>query len=182
MTRILPESTMEDLCAASMTSQKLAEGVRRSTKAQREPFILSDCIRGFESIFAKEDFDILPEHRQWDHAIELILGSEPKLLKVYPLSLVEQKELNIFLEKNLCTRQIHLSKSPITAPVFFIKKKDSSLRLVQDYCTLNSMTVRNKYPLPLISELVSQLCRARYFTKLDIHWGFNNICIKPGDE
>ena len=182
MTRILPESTTEDLRAASMTSQKLAEGVRRSTKAQREPFILPDCIRGFESIFAKKDFDILPEHRQWDYAIELIPGSEPKSLKVYPLSLVEQKELNIFLEENLCTRQIHLSKSPITAPVFFIKKKDSSLRLVQDYCTLNSMTVKNKYSLPLISELVSQLCGARYFTKLDIHWGFNNICIKPGDE
>jgi len=44
------------------------------------------------------------------------------------------------------------------------------------------MTVKNKYPLPLISELVSQLCRARYFTKLDVHWGFNNVCIKPRDE
>jgi len=44
------------------------------------------------------------------------------------------------------------------------------------------MTVKNKYSLPLISELVSQLCGARYFTKLDVHWGFNNVCIKPGDE
>jgi len=70
----------------------------------------------------------------------------------------------------------------MAAPVFFIKKKDSSLRLVQDYRALNSMTVKNKYPLPLISELVSQLCRARYFTKLDVCWGFNNVCIKPGDE
>jgi len=69
---------------------------------------------------------------------------------------------------------------PIT--VFFIKKKDSSLRLVQDYCTLNAMTVKNRYPLPLISELVSQLRRAKYFTKLDVQWGFNNVHIKPGDE
>jgi len=44
------------------------------------------------------------------------------------------------------------------------------------------MMVKNKYPLPLISELVSQLCRARYFTKLDVRWGFNNIRIKPRDE
>ena len=44
------------------------------------------------------------------------------------------------------------------------------------------MTIKNKYPLPLISELMSQLRRARYFTKLDVRWGFNNICIKPGDE
>jgi len=70
----------------------------------------------------------------------------------------------------------------MAAPVFFIKKKDSSLQLVQDYRALNSMTVKNKYPLPLISELVSQLHRARYFTKLDVRWGFNNVRIKPGDE
>jgi len=66
--------------------------------------------------------------------------------------------------------------------MFFIKKKDSSLRLVQDYCALNAMTVKNRYPLPLISELVSQLRRAKYFTKLDVQWGFNNVHIKPGDE
>jgi len=66
--------------------------------------------------------------------------------------------------------------------VFFIKKKDGSLYLVQDYRALNAVTVKNKYPLPLISELISQLCGARYFTKLDVHWGFNNVHIKPGDE
>jgi len=70
----------------------------------------------------------------------------------------------------------------MAAPVFFIKKKDGSLRLVQDYRALNAVTVKNKYPLPLISELVSQLCRAQYFTKLDVRWGFNNIRIKPGNE
>jgi len=70
----------------------------------------------------------------------------------------------------------------MAAPVFFIKKKDGSLRLVQDYRTLNAVTVKNRYPLPLISELVSQLRGARYFTKLDVRWGFNNVRIKPGDE
>jgi len=182
MTRILPDSTREDLCAASMTSQKLAEGARRSVEARKEPFIPPDCVRGFESIFAKEDFDVLPEHRQWDHAIKLILGVEPKSSKVYPLSPVEQKELDSFLEENLRTGRICPSKSPMAAPVFFIKKKDGSLRLVQDYQALNSMTVKNKYPLPLISKLMSQLRGARYFTKLDVRWGFNNICIKPRDE
>jgi len=87
-----------------------------------------------------------------------------------------------FLKENLYTGQIYFSKSLMAALVFFIKKKDGLLWLVQDYCAFNSMMVKNKYPLPLISELVSQLCRARYFTKLNICWGFNNICIKPGDE
>ena len=120
-------------------------------------------------MFAKEDFDVLLEHKQWDHAIELIPGSEPKSSKVYPLSLVKQKELDSFLEENLRTGRIHPSKSPMAAPVFFIKKKDGSLWLVQDYRALNSIIVKNKYPLLLISELVSQLRRARYFTKLDVH-------------
>jgi len=66
--------------------------------------------------------------------------------------------------------------------VFFIKKKDGSLWLVQDYRILNAVTVKNRYPLPLISELVSQLHRARYFTKLDVRWGFNNVRIKPRNE
>jgi len=75
MTRILLDSTVEDLRAASTTSQKLAEGACRFAEAWKEPFVSPDCIRGFESVFAKEDFDILPEHRQWDHAIELIPSS-----------------------------------------------------------------------------------------------------------
>jgi len=66
--------------------------------------------------------------------------------------------------------------------MFFIKKKDGSLRLVQDYYAPNTVTVKNRYLLPLISELVSQLRRAKYFTKLDVCWGFNNVRIKPGDE
>jgi len=133
MTRILLDSIAEDLRTASTTSQKLAEGAHQSAETWKEPFVLPDCVRGFESIFAKEDFDVLPEHRQWDHAIELILGSEPKSSKVYLLSPVEQKELDFFLEENLHTGRIHPSKSPMAAPVFFIKKKDGSLQLVQDY-------------------------------------------------
>jgi len=136
----------------------------------------------FRSVFAKEDFDILLEYHKWDHVIELIPGAEPKLLKVYSLSLLEQAKLDAFLEENLRTGRIQPSKSPIAALVFFIKKKDGLLRLVQDYHALNAITVKNKYPLPLISELVSQLRGARYFTKLDVCWGFNNVCIKPGDE
>jgi len=66
--------------------------------------------------------------------------------------------------------------------MFFIKKKDGLLHLVQDYHALNAVTVKNRYPLLLISELVSQLHGAWYFTKLDVCWGFNNVHIKPRDE
>jgi len=144
VTRLLLESTAADLHATSAISQKLAEGAHRASESQKGLFTLPGCARGFESVFAKEDFDILPEHRQWDHAIELVPGSAPKLLKVYPLSPVKQKELDSFLEENLCTGRIRPSKSPMATLVFFIKKKDGSLWLVQDYRALNSMTVKNK--------------------------------------
>ena len=104
MMRLFPEPATEDLRATSMISQKLAEGACRASETQKRLLTLPDCAKGFESVFAKEDFNILLEHRQWDHAIKLILGSEPKLSKVYPLSLVEQKELDSFLEENLHTR------------------------------------------------------------------------------
>ena len=146
---------VENLCATSTISQKLAEGARRASETQKGLFPLPDYAKGFKLVFAKEDFDILLDHRQWDYAIELVLGSEPKSLKVYPLSSVKQKELDSFLEENLHTGRIRSSKSPMAAPVFFIKKKDGSLQLVQDYWALNSMMVKNKYSLPLISELIS---------------------------
>jgi len=130
----------------------------------------------------EEGFAKLPNRKPWDHAIELVPGAEAKGCKVYPISVVEQSELDHFLTENLETGHIRPSKSPMASPVFFIKKKDSSLRLVQDYWMLNDMTVKNKYPLPLISKLVNQLRGAKYFTKLDIRWGFNNVQIKEGDE
>jgi len=103
MTRILPEPAAEDLHATSMISQKLVEGACQAPEARKGLLTLPACVKGFKSVFAKEDFDILLEHRQWDHAIELVLGSEPKSSKVYPLSPVEQKELDSFLEENLHT-------------------------------------------------------------------------------
>ncbi|KDR65950.1 hypothetical protein GALMADRAFT_24820, partial [Galerina marginata CBS 339.88] len=94
----------------------------------------------------------------------------------------EQKELDTFIKENLDLGRIHPSASPMASPVFFIKKKDGFLHLVQDYHVLNAMTVKNKYPLPLISELINKLQSAKYFTKLDVCWGFDNVRMKEGDE
>src|SRR6201999_1800136 len=104
------------------------------------------------------------------------------LTKLYPMSPSEQVELNKFLDENLKSGHICPSKSPMASPVFFIKKMDGSLRFVQDYCKLNVMTIQNCYPLPLTPDLMNRLQGAKYFTKLDVHWGYNNICICEGDE
>ena len=70
----------------------------------------------------------------------------------------------------------------MVSPFFFIKKKDGTLRPVQDYRKLDEMTVKNRYPLPLIQELIDKLKQSRYFTKMDVRWGYNNIQIAEGDE
>ena len=124
---------------------------------------------------SKKSFDVLPEWKVWDHAIELEPGTKPSNCKVYPLSPKEQDELDMFLEENLQRGYIWPSKSLMASPIFFIKK-DRALQLVQDYQALNAMTVKNQYPIPLISELMNQLWGTKYFTKLDIWWGYNKVC------
>src|ERR1700744_3072696 len=103
-------------------------------------------------------------------------------MPLMPVSPAEQKPLDEFIAENLRTGRIRPSKSPMASPVFFVKKKDGGLRFVQDYRALNNMTVKNRYPLPLINDLINQLKGARYFTKLDVRWGYNNVRIREGDE
>ena len=77
---------------------------------------------------------------------------------------------------------IQKSKSPYASAFFFIKKKDGKLCPIQDYWKLNQYTIQNKYPLPLIPELISQVKDASIFSKFDIRWGYNNVRIKEGDQ
>jgi hypothetical protein len=141
-------------------------------------------LKDFAPVFSQSGFDELPPRRTWDHAIELKPSEEAKPIssKVYALSRSEQVELDKFLDEHLKTGRIRPSKSPIASPFFFVKKKDGSLRPVQDYRRLNEITIRNRYPLPLVSELMDKLKGAKYFTKLDVRWGYENIRIKEGDE
>ncbi|SJL19037.1 uncharacterized protein ARMOST_22644 [Armillaria ostoyae] len=145
--------------------------------------MIPESYRDFKDLFSKENFDDLPVRKPWDHAIELIPNAKNTLdCKVYPLNPIEQKELDKFLDENLASGRIKPSKSPMASPFFFVKKKDGTLRPVQDYRKLNEMTIKNRYPLPLISELMDKLGSAKYFTKLDVRWGYNNVRIKKDDE
>jgi hypothetical protein len=182
---VFKEEDKEERIRATMTiSQRLAEAATRTQREASKGFkeLVPDYLHEFEDVFSKTSFDTLPDRKKWDHAIELIPQAIPRSCKVYPLSREEQGQLDEFIEENLRTGRIRPSKSPMASPVFFIKKKDGSLRLVQDYRALNDMTIKNRYPLPLISELIGQLRGARFFTKLDVRWGYNNIRIREGDE
>jgi hypothetical protein len=102
--------------------------------------------------------------------------------KVYPMTQEEDQSLLKFLQEQEVKGYIWPSKSPYTSPFFFIKKNDGKLQPVQDYRCINDITISNQYPLPLISDLLTDLCRAFIFTKSDVCDGYNNIHIKDGDE
>ena len=100
---------------------------------------------------------------------------------MYPLSPDERKATEDFLDENLASGKICPSNSP-QASLFFVKKKDGGLCPCQDYCYVNEHTIRNAYPLPLISDLVDKLRDAKVFTKFDVRWGYNNMRIKDGHQ
>jgi hypothetical protein len=133
-------------------------------------------------VFDEDRANRFPESRPWDHKIEMKPGFEPKSCKGYNLTPGEQIELDKFLKENLDKGYIRPSQSPMASPFFFVKKKDGKLRPCQDYRYLNDWTIKNAYPLPLISEIMDKIKGAKYFTKLDVRWGYNNIRIKDGDQ
>jgi hypothetical protein len=170
------------VCASSMVSGHLVEAFAKNSKPKGFEDTVPTSLHTYADVFSETAFDSLPERRKWDHTIELECEPSPGFRKVYPMTLTEQTEMDAFLEEALATGRIRQSKSPLGAPIFFIKKKDGKLRFVQDYRALNAITRKNRYPLPLIDDLIHRLKDARYFTKLDIRWGYNNVRIRKGDE
>lgn len=137
----------------------------------------------FGDVFSKKASDRMPLRKPYDHAIELVDGASlPKPAKLYPMNLQERNTLDEWIEAELAKGYIRPSKSPTAAPVFFVKKKEGTLRLVQDYRALNAVTKKNKFPLPRIPDLIDRLSKSSVFTLLDLRWGFNNIRLREGDE
>jgi hypothetical protein len=159
---------------ASTVSQRLAEAFTRNSKATSFRDAVPSSLHEFKGVFSEGASNHLPKRQKWDHAIELEREPSPRFRKVYPISPKEQRELDAFLEEALAMGRIRHSKSPIGAPVFCIKKKDGQLHFVQDYRALNLITRKNRYSLPLIDDLIHRLKGVKYFTKLDVRWGYNN--------
>jgi len=136
----------------------------------------------FVDVFSKVKADTLAPHRSIDHAIDLEPGFKLPYGRIYNLSEVELRTLKAYIETNLANGFIQRSSSSAAAPILFARKKDGGLRLCVDYRALNSGTIKNRYPLPLISEMLDRLRGARIFTKLDLRNGYHLIRIKEGDE
>ena len=136
----------------------------------------------FANVFSKTKAEILPPHCPYDLKINLKEGAQPLVGPIYSLLASEQEALKEFIEENLNMGFIQPTSSPHGAPVLFVKKKDGLLCLYVDFCSLNYISKKDCYPLPLISDLLDSPCKAWVYSKIDFHHAYYLVCIANSDE
>ena len=144
--------------------------------------LVPDKFHKWIKVFGKKQSERMLMRKVWNHAIDVKEGFVLRKGKVYPLSREEREKVREFVKEQLRKGYIWPSKSLQTVPVFFVGKKDRKKQMVQDYRYLNKWTVKNNYPLPLISDVLENIGTKKVFTKMDLRWGYNNIRIKERDE
>ena len=117
-------------------------------------------------VFSEEQANTLPPHRKYDLEITLQPDTSPPWGPIYPMSAPELVEMKTYIQDNTANGFIRPSKSTAAAPVMFVPRPDGKLRLVVDYRGLNKVTVKNRFPLPLIPEMLDGLHLAKVFTKI----------------
>lgn len=135
----------------------------------------------YSDLFREELPMKMPPKRGVEHRIELIEGAQPQNRGIYRLSIAEQKELKKQLRELLDQGFIRPSKSPWGAPVLFVPKKNGKLRMCIDYRALNKLTIKNRYPIPRIEDLMDQLTGSQVFSKIDLCSGYHQVRIAEAD-
>ena len=175
-----------DIHAIEGESEGVAEGKQEGFTLKLDHLSVEDArklkhtLKKYEHTVFKEPTG-LPPSRTVDHKIEIIPGNTPPSRSPYKISQPELEELRKQLANLLDQGWIRPSISPYGAPILFVKKKNGSLRMCVDYRALNRITVKNKYPLPHIGELLDRLSGAKYFTKLDLRSGYHQLRIADTD-
>src|SRR6201996_6108097 len=136
----------------------------------------------YADVFSKGKADTLAPHRPYDLKIDLEDGASPPIGPMYSLSQSEVGSLREFIDEHLRIGFIRPSNSPHGAPVLFIRKKDGSLRLCVGFRGLNKITKKDRYPLPIINDLLATAGKARIYTTLDLRHAYHLVRITEGDE
>ena len=156
--------------------------LHRRLSAQMEEAPLPPELEQYRDMFDNDSAAMLPTHRVTDHAINIKDGKEAPHGPLYNLSQRELGVLREYLQKEVERGRVVRSTSPAGAPIIFVPKKDGTLRLCVDYRALNSVTVKDRCPLPLINETLDRLQGAQFFTTLDLKDAYHRIRIRAGDE
>jgi len=156
----------------------------------QEPMILSDTMDPTLEKLLKKHSKIfeepppgIPTHGEdeVEHPIDLTPDGKPPFRAIYRLSKKEKDECQKTIDELLTKGYIEPSKSPYGAPILFVSKKDGTLRMCVDYRALNKLTVKNRFPLPRIDDLLESLSGASYFTAIDLASGYHQIPIRSSD-
>ncbi|KAL2337146.1 hypothetical protein Fmac_011592 [Flemingia macrophylla] len=130
-------------------------------------------------------FDIptsLPPQRSHDHSIPLLEGSQSVKVKPYIYPHNQKEEIEKLVSTMLDEGIIQPSKSPLSSPIILVKKKDGSWRVYTDYRALNAIIIKDSFPIPTVDEMIDELFRASFFSKLDLRSGHHQILINPYDR
>lgn len=141
---------------------------------------LSDLLDEFTDVFTAPRG--LPPHCQYDHAVTLVEGAVPANTRPYRYSPLQKDEIERQVLEMLDADVITHNVSPYAAPVLLVKKKDGTWRFCIDYRRLNDATIKNKFPLPIIDELLDELAGTAVFSKLDLRTGYHQIRMREEDE
>ena len=135
----------------------------------------------FANVFSKTKAETLSSHCSYDLKINLEEGAQPPISPIYSLLASKQEALKEFIEENLNIGFIQLTSSLHSVLVLFIKK-DSSLHLYVDFCSLNHISKKDHYPLPLISNLLNSPRKAQVYSKINLCHAYHLVCITDSDE
>ena len=174
---ILPQTVYESKChrqlAGWLTSLTLEDEVRPDLDLPR-------VVYEYEDVFPDE-LPGLPPQRVVNFCIELHPGTSPISMTPHRMAPIELQKLKVQLQELLEKGFIRATTSPWGAPVLFAKKKDRTLRLCIDYRQLNRVTIKNRYPLPMIDDLFDQLRGAQVYSKIDLHTGYHQLRVRETD-
>jgi hypothetical protein len=122
-----------------------------------------------------------PFHGVHDHSIPLVPGSLPPNICPYRHPFSQKNEIEKMVQELLNASVIYHSTSPYSYPVVMVLKKEGSWQICPDFCALNKLTIKDKFPIPVIDDLLDELSGAQFFTKLDLHSGYHQIRMKEAD-